>query len=294
MDLTWLDEIDPALLREFLRAVRAADGRPRVDPDAALPHEFRGGRHVVAADGDRLLGYGHLDTGGDAFGRQVAEVLVHPEARGRGLGTALVAEIRAHAPADVRFWAHGDHPGAARIAERLGLSRVRELWQMRMEFGEPLPAPVWPDGVSVRAFVPGQDEDAVVAVNKRAFDWHPEQGALTAADVIATEAEAWFDPAGFFLAVDSADRVLGFHWTKVHPDGTGEVYVVGVDPAAQGGGLGRALTLAGLAHLREQGRRTVILYVESDNAPAVAVYRRLGFTRSDADIQYAAVPPNGA
>ncbi|MGW5051028.1 mycothiol synthase [Actinokineospora sp. NPDC004072] len=294
MDLTWHDEIDPALLREFLAAVAAADGRPDLDPGGALPPELRGGRHLVAADGDRLAGYGHLDTGGDAFGRQVAEVYVRPQDRGRGLGTALVAEIRATAPADVRFWSHGDHPAAARIAERQGLARVRELWQMRLDFAEPLPEPVWPQGVSVRTFVQGQDEEAVVAVNKRAFDWHPEQGALTAADVAATEAEPWFDADGFFLAVDAAGAVVGFHWTKVHPDGTGEVYVVGVDPAAQGGGLGRALTLAGLAHLRRQGRRSVILYVESDNAPAVAVYRRLGFTRSAADIQYAAVPPNGA
>lgn len=293
MDLTWHPEIDPALVREFLLAVRATDGRPEVTPDGPVPREFRGGRHLVAAVGDRLLGYAHLDTGGDAFGRQVAEVLVRPRDRGRGLGTALVAEVRAHAPADVRFWSHGDDPAAARIAERLGMARVRELWQMRLDFADPLPEAAWPAGISVRAFRPGHDEDAVVAVNKRAFDWHPEQGALTAADIAATEAEPWFDADGFFLAVDPADRVVGFHWTKVHPDGVGEVYVVGVDPDAQGGGLGRALTLAGLAHLRNRGLTSVILYVEADNAPAVAVYRRLGFARSAADIQYAAVPASG-
>ena len=284
MDLTWHTEIDPALVREFLLAVSAADGRPEVDPAGPLPREFRGGGHLVAADGDRITGYAHVAA--DAFGRAAAELLVRPDARGRGLGTALVGAVTSAHPG-VRIWAHGDHPAAARIAERLGLSRVREMWQMRLEFADPLPEPVWPAGIGVRTFVQGQDEDAVVAVNKRAFDWHPEQGALTADDVRATEAEPWFDPAGFFLAVDADDRVVGFHWTKTHPDGTGEVYVVGVDPAAQGGGLGRALTLVGLAHLRERGRPAVILYVEADNGPAVKVYQRLGFTRSDADVQYA-------
>ncbi|MFC5285781.1 mycothiol synthase [Actinokineospora guangxiensis] len=290
MDLTWHSEIDPALVREFLLAVRAADGRPEVGPDDPLPREFAGEQHLVHADGDRLSGYATVTT--DAFGRPAAELLVRPDARGRGLGTALVAELLTRHPA-ARIWAHGAHPAAARVAEKLSLSVVREMWRMRLEFADALPEPVWPDGVSVRAFEPGRDEDAVVAVNKRAFDWHPEQGALTAADIVATEAQAWFDPAGFFLAVDADDRVVGFHWTKTHPDGTGEVYVVGVDPDAQGGGLGRALTLAGLAHLRAAGRPAVILYVESDNLPAVAVYQRLGFTRSDADVQYSAIPPNG-
>jgi mycothiol synthase len=290
VDLTWHPEIDPALVREFLLAVRAADGRPEVGPDGPLPREFAGEEHLVHADGDRISGYATVTT--DAFGRPAAELLVRPDERGRGLGTALVAELLTRHPT-ARIWAHGAHPAAARVAEKLSLSAVREMWRMRLEFADAVPEPVWPDGVSVRTFEPGRDEDAVVAVNRRAFDWHPEQGALTAADVVATEAEAWFDPAGFFLAVDAEDRVVGFHWTKTHPDGTGEVYVVGVDPDAQGGGLGRALTLAGLAHLRAAGRPAVILYVESDNIPAVKVYQRLGFTRSDADVQYSAIPPNG-
>ena len=82
------------------------------------------------------------------------------------------------------------------------------------------------------------------------------------------------------------NKIVGFHWTKVHPGDIGEVYVVGVDPGAQGGGLGRALTLAGLHHLRKKGLGDTILYVESDNAPAVAVYRRLGFTVAETDVAY--------
>ena len=291
-DLTWgpaTDEIRPLLL-----AASAADGRPEVSPDGPLPREFRGGEQLVAVRDHTVVGYAHLDTDGDAHGNQVAEVLVHPEHRRRGVGTELVREVLAHAAGGVRLWSHGDHPAAARIGARLGLEKVRELLVMCRSLDDELPEPVWRDGVTVRAFVPGRDEAAVVEVNRRAFDWHPEQGALTVADVEATEREPWFDPAGFFLAVDSADRLLGFHWTKVHPDGTGEVYVVGVAPDAQGGGLGRALTLVGIRHLRATGRPEVILYVEADNAPAVAVYRRLGFTRSAADVQWAVPRTGGA
>jgi mycothiol synthase len=105
-------------------------------------------------------------------------------------------------------------------------------------------------------------------------------------------AEPWFDPEGFFVAEARADGagaaagdLLGFHWTKVHPGEPphGEVYVVGVSPRAQGLGLGRLLTLTGLHHLAARGLREVVLYVESDNAPAIAVYSRLGFTHADAD-----------
>ncbi|PPK67791.1 mycothiol synthase [Actinokineospora auranticolor] len=299
-DLTWRPDSPGAVteIRPLLRAVAEVDGRPEVPADGPLAREFRGGEHLLATDGVELVGYAHLDTDGDAFGRQVAEVLVRPDARRRGVGGRLVEAVLARAAAGVRFWAHGDHAGAARIAARHGLGRVRELLTMRLDLAvATLPEPTWPAGVRVRAFEPGRDEAALVEVNRRAFDWHPEQGALTVADVEATEAEPWFDPAGLFLAVDERDEVLGFHWTKVHgrgPDAVGEVYVVGVDPRAQGGGLGKALTLVGLTHLRSLGLLTVILYVESDNAPAVAVYGRMGFTRSDADIQYARADAHGS
>jgi mycothiol synthase len=64
------------------------------------------------------------------------------------------------------------------------------------------------------------------------------------------------------------------------------VYVVGVDPDAQGGGLGKALTLAGLRYLHGRDLPRAILYVESDNAPAIAVYSKLGFALLDRGAQY--------
>lgn len=284
MAITWRDEPDDSV-RALLLAAREADGTPDVDADGPLPREFRGGRHLFATDGGTLVGYAHVDTAGDAFGNQIVELIVHPAHRNKGVGTALVDEVLT-VDSPLRLWSHRDHPAAARIAERKDLARVRELLLMRLDNDVELPEPSWRDGTRVRTFVPGQDEAAMVAVNKRAFDWHPEQGMLTEQDVAATEKEAWFDPEGFFLAVDGEDKVIGFHWTKVHGDNTGEVYVVGVDPAAQGGGLGKALTLVGLHYLRERGVDETILYVESDNKPAVAVYTRLGFTLAYTNVAY--------
>jgi mycothiol synthase len=296
-EFRWDDGAEPAGVRDLLLAAQAVDGRPSVSVDGALPGEFRGGSHLLALDGGQLVGYAHLDQAGDAFGHQVAELLVRPEARGHGLGSELLDRLLERAGVapgtdTLRIWAHGDAPAAARLADKHGLTRARELLRLHLALTNDLPEARLPDGISLRSFVPGQDEAAVIAVNHAAFSWHPEQGALSVEDLRATEGESWFDPAGFLLAVNAEDTVLGFHWTKVHPDvdggPMGEVYVVGVDPAAQGGGLGRALTLAGLRHLGGRGLSRVMLYVEADNPAALAVYTRIGFTRWDADVQYAA------
>ena len=221
----------------------------------------------------------------DAFAlliRGELSVVVHPEARRRGVGGRLLAEVLADVGDEsVAAWLHGDHPAARRLAARHGFDRVRELWVMRRPLSEPLPELDAPDGVTLRGFRPG-DENELLRVNSRAFVGHPEQGAMDAADLAERMAEPWFDPAGLLLAYDD-ERLLGFHWTKQHSPDLGEVYVVGIDPAAQGRGLGKVLTLAGLHHLAGLGVAEVLLYVESDNAPAVAVYSGLGFTHADAD-----------
>jgi mycothiol synthase len=283
--MTWRDTEPGEDVWRLLIAAMERDGRPEIEPGKPLPREFRGGWHLLARVAGELVAYAHLDLEGDAFGNQIAEAVVHPAHRRRGYGTRLVAEVLDKASPRLRVWSHGDHPGAARIAAKLDLARVRELLRMRLDRATALPEPAWPAGVTVRTFVPGRDEAELVAVNGRAFDWHPEQSRLTVDDMIATEREAWFDPAGLFLA-ERDGTLIGFHWTKVHPGGIGEVYVVGVDPAAQGGGLGKALTLHGLRHLRNEGLGDTILYVESDNAPAVAVYTRLGFTVAETDVAY--------
>lgn len=208
-------------------------------------------------------------------------LVVRPSARRHGLGSRLLAEALAGLPGELRAWSHCDHPAAERLAARHGFTRVRELWVMRRPADQPLPAVPAPGGLTIRSFRAG-DESELLRVNAAAFAAHPEQGAMDSTNLAVRMAEPWFDPAGLLVA-DAGDRLAGFHWTKQHSPELGEVYVVGIDPDAQGGGLGKALTVAGLRHLGQRGVREVLLYVESDNAAALAVYSRLGFTHAPED-----------
>lgn len=216
-----------------------------------------------------------------AAGTAPVEVLVDPRFRRGGFGTRMVSA--ALADGETAFWAHGDLPGASRIAAKSGLVAARTLLVLRLSLARPVAAEVVPDGFALRTFAPG-DEAAIVAVNARAFAQHPEQGAMDQADLKRRMSSSWFDPAGLFVA-ERDGEIVGFHWTKVE-DNVGEVYVVGIDPAAQGAGLGKALTARGLRHLQEQGLPTVILYVEGDNLPALRVYRGLGFQDYEKDVLY--------
>ena len=240
---------------------------------------------LLAAPGGVITGYAHLEWAEP--GVASAELVVDPAHRRHGTGRALLAALAQRAGSGtLRVWAHGDLPAAAGLARAAGLSRVRALFQMSRSLRDPLPEPSLPAGVTLRTFRPGRDEDGWLRLNALAFAHHPEQGAWTRADLELREQEDWFDPAGFFLA-ERDGRLAGFHWTKVHDGTLGEVYVVGVDPAEQGSGLGRALTLTGLRYLRDdRGLAEVMLYVDESNQPAVRMYTRLGFTLAATDVMY--------
>ncbi len=277
-------------VEELIAVAAAEDGQAAVSEQGRL--NLRGGprqgvTHTLVHLGEELVGYGQLEDT-DPVEAPVAELLVLPGRRGRGHGRALARALLEVSGSRLRAWAHGGHPAARHLAARLGLALFRELRQMRRPLpGDGLPDPVPPAGVTFRTFRPGADDAAWLALNAAAFAHHPEQGSLTQRDLEDRQAQEWFDPAGFFLA-ERDGRLVGFHWTKTHAaERLGEVYVVGVDPAEQGSGLGRALTAAGLRHLaRDRGLPTAMLYVDADNGPAVRVYERLGFTTHEVDLMY--------
>ncbi|MGD0066053.1 MAG: mycothiol synthase [Streptosporangiaceae bacterium] len=250
---------------------------------AGAAPETRLGRDFVATVDGEIAAYAHLAPPGPEVS---GELVVDPGRRRQGIGRALVGELAAAANGHLlQLWAHGDLPAAASLARVAGLERFRTLWQLRRSLRDPVTRPEFPPGRRLRTFVPGQDEDEWLALNGRAFAKHPEQGGWTRHDLQLREREPWFDPAGFFIA-ERHGQMAGFHWTKVHPPGVGEVYVVGVDPVEQGSGLGRALTLAGLEHLRDLGLQEAMLYVDGDNTAAIRMYEALGFTRARTDVMY--------
>lgn len=235
----------------------------------------------------RLVGYAQLSRGHQTWG---VEVVVAPDRRGAedGVGIdllrAALREVADQGGGHVHLWVPKPTSVTDTIAIAAGLRQGRDLLQMRVA----LPVTGGAHTLSVRPFRPGHDEAAWLAVNNRAFADHPEQGGWTTQTLLERESEAWFDPAGFLL--HERDGVLaGSCWTKVHTDTSpplGEIYVIAVDPAFHGMGLGRALTVAGLDHLAALGMTTGMLYVDADNTPALGLYRSLGFHVDHVDRAY--------
>jgi mycothiol synthase len=278
--VTRVDEIaDRDALHRLLDAAAAADGRQPLSDHLRMELAHGGGPGFAAVtvhEGDHLAGYAQLAL---INGTRNIELVVDPVDRGDGaiarrLLTTAVDAVAADGGGEVQWWAPDARPADAELAAAAGLDATRELLQMR----RPLPTDL-PVDVTTRPFVPGQDEDAFLSVNNRAFATHPEQGGWTREVLAQREEEAWFDPDGFLLH-ERDGRLAAFCWTKLHHDEDpvlGEIYVIAVDPDFQGLKLGNQLTLAGLEWIAGRGVTTGILYVDGGNTAAVTMYEHLGF-----------------
>ena len=289
-------------VRELVTAATEFDGVAPVGEQVLreLGHERTD--HLLVTSDDRVVGYLNLSAPRDGEAG-MAELVVHPQARRRGIGATMARAALAKTGGGNRFWAHGTLAAAQATAAALGLVAARELVQMRRSLRDVPDAGSPGPGVQIRTYAGTDDDAELLRVNNAAFAEHPEQGGWTEADLAERRSEPWFDPAGLFLAFGDSDsdqrgKLLGFHWTKVHLDepALGEVYVVGIDPSIQGRGLGKILTAVGVESLARRladsgtadAEPTVLLYVESDNVAAVRTYQRLGFTTYRVDTAYAA------
>jgi mycothiol synthase len=284
---TGLSDTDRRRVTAVFDAATACDGTAPVGDRVLRDLQHDRTRHLVAEVDGAIVGYLDLAPAADDA-PAMAEVVVDPSARRRGIGSELIRTGLAEGGPGARVWAHGNLEPAQATAAALGLVQARELLQMRRPLGD-LPALVPRDDVRLRTYTGPADDAELLRVNNAAFSWHPEQGGWTEADIAERRSESWFDPDGLFLAFDGGGQLLGFHWTKIHDHRLGEVYVVGVDPDSQGRGLGATLTLVGLHHLAERlgtDGTEVTLYVEADNSAAVRTYEGLGFAVFARDVAY--------
>lgn len=264
-----------AAAQRVIDAAAAADGHADLDPAWATAP----GVAVVRVGPPARPGAVAIVT--PATGGWSVDVATPPDHRGHttaldALVTAALGHIAVSGGGTVHIWLS---PSTAEIGDHLeahGASRTRVIHELRC----PLPLAETTD-VPVRAFAPGADDEAWLAVNNRAFAWHPEQRGWAREDLARRLAEPWFDPDGFLIH-ERDGRIAAFCWTKEHADiepPFGEIHVIGVDPDFQGLGLGRALTIAGLAHLARRGLTIGALWVEGDNERALQLYADLGFAR---------------
>lgn len=300
--LEHLSDQEQAGVLALIAAAANHDGIPPIAEHIVL-HLRHGGdkddRHLILTDeagpeNGKILGYAHLDLT-DIVAGSSAELVVHPDYRGKGYGRALLNEIsRITSP---RLWSHGDLENARNLALDQGFTRVRTVIQMRRSLE--IPFPPAPIDIEIRSFLPELDDKAWLQVNNQVFISHPEQGNWTLDDLHNRMKESWFDPSGFLLATEDS-KIMAFCWTKVHGahshthndepkhghDPIGEIYAMGVDPAHGGKGIGRALTIAGLRFLRFQGLNSAMLYVDAENVAAINLYKGLGFAEWGRDVLY--------
>lgn len=294
-----LDEATVGDLTSLLDRVTEHDGLRPLSEHVWLHVKEGGddhGRHILAMTGsDRIVGYAHIDITDEVEGAS-AELTVDPDHRRQGIGRELVTQLLALSPdGRLRLWSHGEQAGSSALAQDLGFHRSRVLWQMRRSLFAPLPRAQVPSDIEIRPFRIGADEQAWLDLNRRAFPHLPDQGSWQLVDLERRIREPWFSAEGFLVAWRGRELV-GCHWTKVHGGiseahghhhpPVGEVYVVAVDPSERGHGLGRALTLAGLHHLRARGLDQAMLYVDASNTAAIDLYEGLGFARWDTDVLY--------
>ena len=277
-----LDAPEIAEVNLLMAAAERADGH-RPLSDHLWLDLAQGGREGFAGllawepGHEHPVAYAQVSRGNSSW---ALELVVHPHHRyemssiGPELIDAALDVVAEAGGGSVHWWVFEPTGAHVQLAATSGLRPGRRLLQMR----RPLPLDVR-SNLSTRAFRPGEDEAAWLEVNNRAFSAHPEQGGWDLETLQSRESEAWFDPEGFRLH-ERNGRLAAFCWTKVHHDQhpvLGEIYVIAVDPDFHGLGLGRAVTLAGLDHLADAGVPVGMLFVDSDNDAAVALYRDLGF-----------------
>ena len=252
--------------------------------------------HLVHQVQSKVIGYAHLDQTDLVAGPSV-ELVVDPDHRSFGIGKKLLSKAVEICGQNLRLWVHGENEAAAALANSFNFEKIRTVLQMQKQLTDIEKLPDIDPTIIIRSFLPGLDSSDWLSLNNKAFNDHPEQSDWQLSDLNHRLGEEWFDERGFFIA-SLNNQMIGSTWTKIHGALThdhggshdhpaiGEIYITAVDPDYSGSGLGRALTITALNHLKYQELEDAMLYVDFDNTRALKIYKSLGFTESGKDILY--------
>jgi mycothiol synthase len=217
---------------------------------------------------------------------------VLPEARGLGIGSALLdlveteADARALAaptPPEVRLttdiWSV--NTGARRLLEARGYTLVRRWERMLIEMSEPPEPPEPPAGVTIRAFVPGQDDRpfAEAMEEAQADEWGHTPLSWEQWRYFHIESIPNFDPTLYFVAEEGQTIVGGAlcSWERPGEPAVGHVRYLAVRRPWRGRGVGMALVRTIFSTFYARGKPKVGLGVDADSPThANALYHRAG------------------
>jgi len=265
---------DPAI-DTFLTTLSEQDGHVPLS-DAKLAALGEPDTSVVIAEQDRVVAVAacarHRQTDGTV--RFAIETAVEPSMRFHEFEVVVLDSAMALVPDRSALSIWSNRPSLDRAVESMGWIEARSLLFMAVD----RPTSSSRDDESpqrLRTFTEA-DIAGLVAANRRAFADHREAASLGEDDVARMMKEPWFDPEGIFLLSDQ-ERIIGFCWTRIHDNGDGEIYRIGVVPDRSGSGAGRALLLAGLAHLTgKDSVQRCVLWVDGSNERAISLYRSVG------------------
>lgn len=280
-------------IADLLRSIRDTTGFDvlseakvrRLDADAA--------EVVTVVDGDEIVAVGvaapHPQV--DGTSHWSVETAVTPGLQfGRFEGSVLDAALATVPTAGGGLSVWSSRPSLDAALEERGFAPVRSLRHMTVD----LPLASHADGTASGTVIrPADDGDleAILAVNRRAFADHREAVSLARDDIERHRGQAWFRPPNLVVA-EGPDGVGGFCWTKVHPNGDGEIYRIAVDPDRHGEGLGRRLVEAGFAYLAGRGDVTRgTLWVDGGNTAAIGLYESIGMRTDRVNVEFERAQP---
>ena len=240
---------------------------------------------AVSDDNERALGFAFLQPVERSDLQAFANV--HPDARGHGIGSALLTRMEARAREQMgRFtlemrvviqqWISGGNGPAQRLLERSGYAVVRHTLGMIVELADEPAVPIWPDGVTIRNPASEADLRAAFAAYREAFQDHWGYAEQAYDEFVRSSIEIdTYDPSLWFMAMDG-DTVAGVVMGETLPD-RGFVNDLAVRRPWRGRGLGEALLRHSFGEFYRRGQRTVALGVDSQNLTgATRLYARVG------------------